>query len=101
MHEVCVHLSDLDLDVVGGGEVVGVDAEAAGGNLLDGGTEGVGLVVDRLHAAAVLAALAAVALAADLVHRLYANTMLLTPGLYREVPTGPEIVEFLGLILRS
>ena len=65
------HLRDLDLDVVRGGEVVARDAEAARRNLLDRRAQWVWLAVHRLHAPRVLAAFAAVALAAELVHRLH------------------------------
>ncbi len=57
-------LGHLDLDVVGVDQVLAGDAEAAGGDLLDG--RAAGRVVE---AVGVLAALAGVGLAAELVHR--------------------------------
>ena len=65
------HLRDLDLDVGRGGEVVARNTEAARRDLLDGAAQRVRLAVHRLHAPAVLTALAAVALATNLVHRLH------------------------------
>src|SRR5690606_7240260 len=60
-------LGHLDLDFLGGGEVGGGDAEAAGGDLLDGGV-GVVAVLADVEAVGVFAAFAGVGLAADAVH---------------------------------
>ena len=57
-------LGHLDLDVLGEGEVLGGDAEAAGGDLLD-----LGAALGVVEALARLAALTGVGLAAQAVHR--------------------------------
>ena len=63
-------LRDLDLELVGVGQVMGGNAEAARGHLLDRRAHRVGRAVRRRHEPArVLAALARVGLAAQSVHR--------------------------------
>ena len=62
-------LGDLDLDVVGVHQIFGGDAETPGGDLLDGRALGVpGAVRQRVEALGLLAALAGIGLAAQLVH---------------------------------
>ncbi len=60
-------LRHLDLDLGGAGQVLGGDAEAARGDLLDAAVLGVA-VFHRREAGAVLAALAGIGFAADAVH---------------------------------
>ncbi len=61
-------LGHLDLDFLGGREVGGSDAEAAGGDLLDGGV-GIVAVGADVETIRIFAAFAGVGLAADAVHR--------------------------------
>jgi len=61
-------LGHLDLELAGAGQVLAGHAEAAGGDLLDGGVLGVALLVGPGEARRILAAFAGVGLAADAVH---------------------------------
>jgi len=61
-------LSHLDLEFAGIDEVLARDAEAAGGDLLDGGVEGIAVGL-RLITGGIFAALAGIAFAIDAIHR--------------------------------
>ncbi len=89
-------LRHLDLQLVGVDQVVGGDAEAAGGHLLDGAAPQIAVGV-ALEALFVFAALAGVGLAADAVHgdgqRL---VRFLADGAERHGAGGEALDDFAG-----
>ncbi len=88
-------LRDLDLDLVGGGEVVNGDPEASRGHLLDPRAALVAVRVGRV-AADVLAALARVRHPADPVHRHRQRLVGLRAERAEAHPAGGEALEDLG-----